>query len=111
MKINLEKEEYLKMIEHTLDGIKGKFLKKGEEYQRNNDVFHNFNEGAKKTGLTPMEVLKGFRLKHDISVDDIIEDIKKNHDVKEETIHEKLDDILIYTIILKTMLLTISKEQ
>ena len=40
-------------IKKTLEDLENLLVKKGAEYVRNNDKFHNFNEGAKITGQTP----------------------------------------------------------
>ena len=79
----------------TIERLKTLLLIKGKEYRRNNDPYHNFNEGAKLMGVRPMTVLNFFRLKHVISIADF-ED--KKH-VSVHQINEKYDDILVYTLI------------
>ena len=74
-------------------------LIKGEEYRRNNDPYHNFNEGAKLMGVRPMTVLNFFRLKHIISIADLQKDFEDKKHVREAQINEKYDDILVYTLI------------
>ena len=74
-------------------------LIKGEEYRRNNDPYHNFNEGAKIMGVRPMTVLNFFRLKHVISIADLQKDFEDKKHVREAQINEKYDDILVYTLI------------
>ena len=71
----------------------------GEEYRRNNDPYHNFNEGAKLMGVRPMTVLNFFRLKHVISIADLQKDFEDKRHVREAQINEKYDDILVYTLI------------
>ena len=74
-------------------------LIKGEEYRRNNDPYHNFNEGAKLMNVHPMMVLNFFRLKHVISIADLQRDFEDKKHVREAQINEKYDDILVYTLI------------
>ena len=74
-------------------------LIKGEEYRRNNDPYHNFNEGAKLMGVRPMTVLNFFRLKHVISIADLQKDFEDKKHVSVDRINEKYDDILVYTLI------------
>ena len=74
-------------------------LIKGEEYRRNNDPYHNFNEGAKLMGVRPMTVLNFFRLKHVISIADLQKDFEDKKHVSEAQVNEKYDDILVYTLI------------
>ena len=74
-------------------------LIKGEEYRRNNDPYHNFNEGAKLMVVRPMTVLNFFRLKHLISIADLQKDFEDKKLVSVDHINEKYDDILVYTLI------------
>ena len=74
-------------------------LIKGEEYRRNNDPYHNFNEGAKRLNVRPMTVLNFFRLKHVISIADLQKDFEQGKEVSKAQINEKYDDILVYTLI------------
>ena len=74
-------------------------LIKGEEYRRNDDPYHNFNEGAKLMNVHPMTVLNFFRLKHVISIADLQKDFEDNKHVSAHQINEKYDDILVYTLI------------
>ena len=74
-------------------------LIKGEEYRRNNDPYHNFNEGAKLMGVRPMTVLNFFRLKHLISIADLQKDFEQGKEVSEAQVNEKYDDILVHTLI------------
>jgi hypothetical protein len=93
------------IVESTLQQIKDTLITKGKEYRRNRDVFHNFNEGAKRTGQTPEQVLQGFVLKHEISVNDMIQDIALGIMPTTEAVNEKMNDILVYNLLLKGMLL------
>ena len=93
-----------KYINHRFDELKELIILKGREYRRNNDPFHNFNEGAKKNNSTPEEVLKGFLLKHEISRDDIITDIISGQKVSTKLIKEKCGDIIIYHLLLESLI-------
>ena len=83
----------------TIERLKTLLLIKGKEYRRNNDPYHNFNEGAKLMGVRPMKVLNFFRLKHIISIDDLQKDFEDKKHVSAHQINEKYDDILVYTLI------------
>ena len=85
--------------EATILRLKELLLIKGKEYRRNNDPYHNFNEGAKLMNVRPMTVLNFFRLKHVISIDDLQKDFEDKKHVSEAQINEKYDDILVYTLI------------
>ena len=83
----------------TIERLMTLLLIKGEEYRRNNDPYHNFNEGAKLMGVRPMTVLNFFRLKHLISIADLQKDFEDKKHVSVDQINEKYDDILVYTLI------------
>ena len=83
----------------TIESLKTLLLIKGKEYRRNNDPYHNFNEGAKLMNVRPMTVLDFFRLKHVISIADLQKDFEQGKEVSEAQINEKYDDILAYTLI------------
>ena len=83
----------------TIERLKTLLLIKGKEYRRNNDPYHNFNEGAKLMNVHPMTVLNFFRLKHVISIADLQKDFGQGKEVSKAQINEKYDDILVYTLI------------
>ena len=83
----------------TIERLKTLLLIKGKEYRRNNDPYHNFNEGAKLMSVHPMTVLNFFRLKHVISIADLQKDFEQGKEVSKAQINEKYDDILVYTLI------------
>ena len=83
----------------TIERLKILLLIKGKEYRRNNDPYHNFNEGAKLMNVHPMTVLNFFRLKHVISIADLQKDFEQGKEVSEAQVNEKYDDILVYTLI------------
>ncbi len=97
-------------IEATLVQIKELLLVKGKEYRRNNDVYHNFNVGAKISGQIPEKVLQGFLLKHLVSYQDMLNDIEANKLPKIETVEEKMNDILVYFLIQKAQILNRIKQ-
>ena len=83
----------------TIVRLRTLLLIKGEEYRRNNDPYHNFNEGAKLMNVRPMMVLNFFRLKHVISIADLQRDFEDKKHVSAHQINEKYDDVLVYTLI------------
>lgn len=97
--------DFDKVIEDTLSKIRKTLLVKGKEYRRNGNVYHNFEEGAKITGLSREKVLRGFLLKHEISITDMINDLDKGILPSIEKVNEKFDDNIIYLLIEKAMLI------
>jgi len=103
--MNDKEKQFEEVIESTLKQIRDLLITKGKEYRRNNDPYHNFNRGAELTGKSTEEVLQGFLLKHLISVEDIRNDIKEGIMPKSDKVNEKYNDILVYFLIEKAMLL------
>lgn len=101
----MKEQEFEIRVNATLEMLKVLLIKKGKEYHRNNNPYHNFEKGAQMTGLTPEKVLQGFLLKHLISVDDMINDLDAGILPKESQVEEKFNDILLYLIIQKCQIL------
>jgi hypothetical protein len=102
---NNRSEYFDKVINETLEEIKNLLVVKGKEYRRNNNPYHNFERGAELTGQSRLDVLQGFLLKHLISIEDIRNDLKKGILPSEEKVHEKMNDIIVYYLIEKAMIL------
>jgi len=100
-----KEKQFEEVINNTLEDLQNLLIEKGKEYRRNNDPYHNFNRGAQLTGKSAEEVLQGFLLKHLISVEDIRNDLKIGIMPKPDKVHEKYNDILVYFLIEKAMLL------
>lgn len=92
-------------VEQTLNKIRNLLIIKGKEYRRDGNVFHNFEAGAKRKGTTRERVLDGMLLKHEVSIDDMINDLDKGIIPSKSTVEEKFTDKLIYTIIQKISIL------
>lgn len=91
--------KYHPKTENTLLKLRELLIVKGKEYRRNNDPYHNFNEGAKLLNVRAMHVLNFFRLKHLISIADLLKDLEQGLKVSEAQVNEKYNDILVYTLI------------
>ena len=92
-------------VQATLKKIQNLLVTKGKEYRRDGNPYHNFEIGAKITGQTPEKVLHGFLLKHLVSYQDILNDLDKGILPRAEVIEEKMNDIILYMVIQKAILL------
>lgn len=88
-----------RLLRFRIDKIKESLETKAKEYVRGGDRMHNFNVGAEKKGWLREEVIESFRLKHDISRDDIISDMKEGKLPTREYVEEKYGDIINYYIL------------
>ena len=101
----MTEERFEQIVDETLNQIKETLIVKGKEYRRNNNPFHNFEEGSKRSGLIREKVLDGMLLKHEISIADITNDLAEGILPKIETIEEKFGDNLIYLILKKASII------
>jgi hypothetical protein len=98
------------VVEETLNQLRELLIVKGKEYCRNGNVYHNFDEGAKISGLSREKVLDGFLLKHEVSIKDMTNDLDQGIIPSIDKITEKFNDNLIYLLIKKAMLIERANE-
>lgn len=99
------------IVEETLNSARQTLVVKGKEYRRDNNPFHNFDVGAKKKNISREKVLDGFLLKHEISIEDLTNDLDLGKLPTEEAVNEKFGDAIVYLIIKKAMFIDRIKNQ
>lgn len=100
----MNQDKFFKFVDWRVKQIINTLIEKGEEYSKEDNKLHNFDVGAQMTGKLREEVLLGFVLKHQISLLDIIEDLKEGKIPKNYLVAEKLGDIINYYILLEASL-------
>lgn len=80
--------------------IKGVMCKKSAEYARGDDKLYNFKRAAQISGKTPLECLRGMKLKHDVSIDDMLNDDTDGSEHTQERWQEKLGDDINYMFLM-----------
>lgn len=106
IKNNKMSENYFEdRLKDVLEQIQDTLAIKAKEYVRNGDRMHNFNVGSQKSGKTREEVIADFRLKHEISIDDMRQDIKRSDLPSKELVEEKFGDVINYYILEKLSIL------
>lgn len=73
---------------------------KGEEYSREGDRLWNFKRAGVKKGETPAQALMGMKVKHDVSVDDIVDMLARGHVPSRAAMFEKIGDSINYLLLL-----------
>lgn len=101
----MTEERFDQIVDIFLEDIRNTLIEKGKHYRRNNNVFHNFDEGVKRTGLIREKVLDGFLLKHEISIADITNDLVEGKLPTIATLDEKFGDNVIYLILKMTSII------
>lgn len=97
--IKLSNELFDQLLTNRINEIRNTLNIKAKEYVKNNDRMHNFNVASRKTGEIREKCLAGFRLKHEVSVEDIRNDIEQDILPTEDVVREKYGDIINYYIL------------
>ena len=95
----LSEEDFDKYFNKIMERTKNILKVKTKEYVRNGDRMHNFNKASIKNQEIRERTLAGMRLKHEVSIDDIIDDIELGLTPEEAVINEKFGDRLNYDIL------------
>lgn len=107
----MDSKHFDEVLEDRLRAIRLSLLIKGKEYHRNGDPLHNFNRGAKLSGQSREKVLWGFALKHHVSFLDMLDDMDKGKFPSEETVNEKIGDLINYLILCEASIKDKIKEE
>jgi hypothetical protein len=101
----MERTKFDNIVTNTLDKIQELLVVKGREYSRNDNPMHNFDKGVQRTGLIRERIIEGFALKHEISIDDMIEDMQKGKLPEYDVVEEKFNDAITYLLLKKASIL------
>lgn len=105
--------EFEKQVAALFDKCFTTLVEKDVEYAGHGDAFEAFREAARVEGVIPEEIARRYRLKHDMSLKKLLNDIQDGHDeaLTEEFIKEKCGDIICYTALIYGMLLERIKSE
>lgn len=98
-------ETFEKIVKSRLDKIQSTLVIKAKEYANDSNRLHNFDKAGAMSNQTREKALRGFLLKHTVSMDDIIEDIDKGKLPSKALLDEKVGDIINYYILLEASIL------
>lgn len=98
--------EFEKQVAALFDKCFTTLVEKDVEYAGHGDAFEAFREAARVEGVIPEEIARRYRLKHDMSLKKMINDLQNGRDenLTEEFIIEKCGDIICYTALIYGML-------
>ncbi|MFA5409999.1 MAG: hypothetical protein WC343_14595 [Bacilli bacterium] len=98
--------KFEKQIAILFDKCFSTLIRKDVEYAGHGDAFEAFREAAQVEGVIPEEIARRYRLKHDMSLKKMINDLQNGRDenLTEEFIKEKCGDIICYTALIYGML-------
>jgi len=94
--------DFGQVVEDRIESIRSVLFSKAKEYATGSDRFHNFNVAARIASTTPESALMGMRLKHEVSVMDLVEiAASRPLDLTEGMVEEKIGDDICYLILLE----------
>ncbi|MFA5408008.1 MAG: hypothetical protein WC343_04475 [Bacilli bacterium] len=99
--------EFEKQVAILFEDCFDTLVRKDVEYAGHGDAFEAFREAAQVEGVIPEEIARRYRLKHDMSLKKMINDLQNDRDenLTEEFIKEKCGDIICYTALIYGMLM------
>lgn len=94
----------LKRFDDLVDYIVEKRIKavmcaKSAEYAQGTNKLHNFDRAGEMRGITPMEALRGMKLKHEVSIQDMLDGLTQGKTYSRERWEEKFTDNINYQIL------------
>jgi hypothetical protein len=92
-------ECFNKVVSHRVNTIHSVLAAKASEYARG-DRLGNFKRAASMQGVTPEKALVGMKAKHDVALQDFINDLDVGKIQCYERWNEKIGDIINYLILL-----------
>jgi len=95
----LSEDDFDRYFNKIMERTKQVLKVKAAEYIRNEDRMHNFNKASIKNQEIRERSLAGMRLKHEVSIDDMIDDIELGLTPSEPVVNEKFGDRLNYDIL------------
>jgi hypothetical protein len=101
----MTESEFSSVVGECINNIYGVLDDKGFDYSRGGDRLHNFKRAAKVGETTPGKALLGMKLKHDVSILDIVDDLEYGNLPSVEKLDEKFGDAINYLILLKAVVM------
>jgi hypothetical protein len=98
-------EKFEIIVNDCIESIKKVLLEKAKDYATEDDRLHNFKFAGRIAGISPERALMGFKLKHDVSVQDIVNDLDGGKLPVIERVKEKIGDCINYLILLEALII------
>lgn len=98
-------QEFENVVDAVLGHCKEVLTRKKAEYARGTDRLHNFKRAAAARNVTPEAALMGMKVKHDISVEDMVNDIAFDQSHPMAQWQEKIGDAINYLILLMALVI------
>ena len=97
-------EDFNKIVAARMAWCNKTLCAKGDEYARDGDRLWNFKAAGRKRNQHPAQALAGMEVKHDVSVDDIIDGLAQGIVPPKEMVAEKIGDSINYLLLLEGLI-------
>ena len=97
-------KDFDKIVGARLNWCEKTLCAKGDEYARDGDRLWNFKAAGRKRNQHPAQALAGMEVKHDVSVDDIIDGLARGIVPPKELVAEKIGDSINYLLLLEWLI-------
>jgi hypothetical protein len=97
-------EKFNYVVDKVVDRCKEILCDREKQYS-DEDRISNFKKAAQVRGLSPEEILMGFKVKHEVALGDYVKKLSSGEQVPVEWIVEKITDIINYHILLYALIL------
>ena len=97
-------KDFDKIVAERMDWCNKTLCAKGDEYARDGDRLWNFKAAGRKRNQHPAQALAGMEVKHDVSVDDIIDGLARGIVPPKELVAEKIGDSINYLLLLEGLI-------
>lgn len=97
----MKEKEFNELLDNRISKIHQVLVVKAKEYANDDDRLHNFNKASKMSNQSRERALLGFLLKHQVSLDDIVEKLDQGILPSRELLDEKMGDIINYYILVE----------
>jgi len=108
----MNSDKFDEIVNNRLNTTKEVLINKAKEYANVDNRLHNFEKAGNMSNQSREKALKGFLLKHIVSLDDIIENIDEGILPSKQLLDEKITDIINYHILMEACIIErIEKEK
>ena len=97
-------KDFDKIVADRMAWCRQTLCAKGDEYARDGDRLWNFKAAGRKRNQHPAQALAGMEVKHDVSVDDIIDGLARGIVPPKELVAEKIGDSINYLLLLEGLI-------
>ena len=100
----MNSQDFNKLANNRFNKCKELLGLKSNEYSRDNDKLHNFKNAGRMLGEIPEIALMGMKVKHTVSISDIVWDIQMGKLPSLELLAEKISDEINYLVLLEALI-------